>query len=99
MRTQSALNQPFYAEIELFDVKTDELDTVKVRLASADAFRDAGAERPHFLTRLRFYTDAWACWAADRSGHQAASRFASPISISWSRCFGRKAEWSRNTRY
>lgn len=54
MRTQSALNQPFYAEIELFDVKTDELDTVKVRLASADAFRDAGAERPHFLTRLRF---------------------------------------------
>jgi len=54
MRTQSALNQPFYAEIDLFDVETDELDTVKPRLASREDFADAGAERPHFLTRLRF---------------------------------------------
>ena len=54
MRTQSALNQPFYAEIDLFDVKNDELDTVKVRLASRDDFEQAGAERPHFLTRLNF---------------------------------------------
>ncbi len=54
MRTQSALNQPFYAEIDLFDIKSDELDTVKVRLASREDFSQAGAERPHFLTRLNF---------------------------------------------
>jgi pilus assembly protein FimV len=54
MRTQSALNQPFYAEIDVFDVKADELDTVKVRLASREDFSQAGAERPHFLTRLNF---------------------------------------------
>ena len=54
MRTQSALNQPFYAEIDLFDVKTDELDAVNARLASRDDFEQAGVERPHFLTRLNF---------------------------------------------
>ena len=54
MRAQSALNQPFYAEIDLFDIKSDELDTVKVRLASREDFSQAGAERPHFLTRLNF---------------------------------------------
>ncbi|MCF7992210.1 MAG: hypothetical protein K9M02_17360, partial [Thiohalocapsa sp.] len=54
MRTQSALNQPFYAEIELLDVPSDELDAVKIRLASREDFEKAGAERPHFLTRLQF---------------------------------------------
>ncbi|MGB5834687.1 MAG: fimbrial protein FimV, partial [Thiohalocapsa sp.] len=54
LRAQSALNQPFYAEIALSDVKTDELDTVKARLASREDFSEAGAERPHFLTRLKF---------------------------------------------
>ncbi|MBK1632731.1 hypothetical protein CKO31_18670 [Thiohalocapsa halophila] len=54
MRTQSALNQPFYAEIELTDVSPDEIDAVKARLASRAEFAKAGAERPHFLTRLQF---------------------------------------------
>jgi len=54
MRTQSALNQPFYAEIDLFDVDGAALDAVKVRLASREEFDRAGTERPHFLTRLRF---------------------------------------------
>ena len=54
MRTQSALNQPFYAEIDLLDVAADELDAVKVRLASRAEFEEAGTERPHFLTRLSF---------------------------------------------
>ena len=54
MRTQSALNQPFYAEIDLFDVKGDELDAVKVRLAGREDFDKSGAERPHYLTRLQF---------------------------------------------
>ncbi len=54
MRTKSALNQPFYAEIELNGVGTDEIDAVKARLASREDFAKAGAERPGFLTRLKF---------------------------------------------
>ena len=54
LRTQSALNQPFYGEIALFDVSAETLDNVKASLASRSAFAQAGIERPHFLTRLRF---------------------------------------------
>ncbi|MBN2885998.1 MAG: hypothetical protein JXM75_04730 [Chromatiaceae bacterium] len=54
LRTQSALNQPFLAEIELLDVKPDELDTLRVMLSSPEEFERAGIERYHFLTRLRF---------------------------------------------
>jgi FimV-like protein len=54
MRTQSALNQPFYAEIEVNDVRADEIDAVNARLADREEFSKAGAERPHFLTRLEF---------------------------------------------
>jgi pilus assembly protein FimV len=54
LRTQSALNQPFYAEIDLLDVDPAELDAVRARLAGTDEFDKAGAERPHFLTGLRF---------------------------------------------
>jgi pilus assembly protein FimV len=54
LRTESALNQPFAGEIDLFDVKPDELDTVKAVLASADAFAKSGVERYHFLTGLTF---------------------------------------------
>lgn len=56
LRTQSALNAPFYGEIDLIGVDREELDTVTARLASAEAFEKAGADRPHFLTRLRFVT-------------------------------------------
>jgi len=54
LRVQSALNQPFVGEIALLDVKPDELDTVKVQIASAEEFGKAGAERYHYLSRLRF---------------------------------------------
>ncbi len=54
LRTQSALNQPFYAEIDLFDIDDDALDLVKTSLASRSAFEQAGIERPHFLTQLQF---------------------------------------------
>ncbi|HSO84269.1 FimV/HubP family polar landmark protein [Thiocapsa sp.] len=52
--TESALNQPFVGEIDLFDVRSDELDTVKATLASADAFAKSGIERYHFLTQFAF---------------------------------------------
>ncbi|SDW47539.1 FimV/HubP family polar landmark protein [Thiocapsa roseopersicina] len=54
LRTESALNQPFVGEIALFDVKSDELDTIRASLATADAFAKSGIERYHFLTQLAF---------------------------------------------
>ena len=54
LRTESALNQPFIGEIDLFDVKSDELDTIRASLATADAFAKSGIERYHFLTQLAF---------------------------------------------
>ncbi|MBK5941475.1 FimV/HubP family polar landmark protein [Halochromatium roseum] len=54
LHTHSALNQPFYAEIELFEVDQNALDAVKASLASQSAFEQAGIERPHALTRLQF---------------------------------------------
>jgi pilus assembly protein FimV len=54
IRTYSEVNQPFAAEVELLDVNPDELDTVKVNLASESEFRRTGSERFHFLTKLRF---------------------------------------------
>lgn len=54
IRTQSALNEPFSGQIELLDIKPDELDTVKVSLASKAEFDKVGTARPHFLTGLEF---------------------------------------------
>lgn len=54
MRAQTALSQPFVGEIDLLDARPDELDTVKARLASPEAFAEVGAERFHYLTKLRF---------------------------------------------
>lgn len=54
LRVQSALNQPFVGEIDLLDVKPDELDSVKAQIAGAEEFGKAGAERYHYLTKVRF---------------------------------------------
>jgi len=53
LRLQSALNQPFVGEIELLDVKSDELDTVKAQIAPQAEFSKAGVERYHHLGKLR----------------------------------------------
>ncbi|WP_295457176.1 FimV/HubP family polar landmark protein [uncultured Thiodictyon sp.] len=54
IRQQSALDQPFVGEIDLVDVKPDELDAVKVQIAPQTEFSRAGTERYHYLTKLRF---------------------------------------------
>ncbi|WP_295388103.1 FimV/HubP family polar landmark protein [uncultured Thiodictyon sp.] len=54
IRLQSALDQPFVGEIDLVDVKPDELDGVKVQIAPQTEFSRAGTERYHYLTKLRF---------------------------------------------
>ena len=53
LEVQSALNQPFHAEIEL-SATTDELQGLKVGLADADMFARQGLDRPAFLSRLEF---------------------------------------------
>jgi pilus assembly protein FimV len=54
LRTESALNQPFLGEIALRDIGADELDAVRVSIASTEAFERAGIERYYALTQLRF---------------------------------------------
>ena len=54
LSVQSALGQPLRAEIELLSVNKDELAGVSVRLAGAEAFRQARIDRIAALAGLRF---------------------------------------------
>lgn len=54
IRLQSALNQPFKAEIELLSVSAEEAESLKVGLASYESFARVGLERPATLMFLRF---------------------------------------------
>ena len=54
MQLQSALNQPFSALIEVQGSQGIHADDIRVTLASSEAFAQAGVERSHFLTGLRF---------------------------------------------
>ncbi|MES9990690.1 MAG: FimV/HubP family polar landmark protein [Candidatus Thiodiazotropha sp.] len=51
---QSALNQAFKADIDLLSVSQEELQDVRVSLATREAFEKAGMERPYLLTGLKF---------------------------------------------
>lgn len=53
----SALNQPLNADIKLHSVRPGELDGIKVGLASAQAFQQAGLDRPHWLSQFKFKVD------------------------------------------
>ncbi len=54
LTVQSALGQPLRAEIELSAVTPEELQTLNVRLASQQVFKQAGIEFNPALTTLRF---------------------------------------------
>ena len=54
IRTQSSLNQVLRAEIPLVLSGNDRLENIRIRLASPEAFQQAGVERQHGLTQLRF---------------------------------------------
>jgi len=56
IKTNSVLNQPFDAEIQLLSVPPGELDGVRVNLATPEAFDRAGIDRPYLLSKLRFKT-------------------------------------------
>jgi pilus assembly protein FimV len=51
---QSALNQIFKADIDLLSVTREELQDVRVSLASQEAFEKAGMQRPFHLIGLKF---------------------------------------------
>ena len=54
IKTESGLNQPFEARIELLSATAAELDSLTVSLADQEAFHRAGIERLFVLTQLRF---------------------------------------------
>ena len=54
---KSALNQAFDARIDLLSVKADELDGIKITLASPKAFERSGVDRLFILTKLRYEAD------------------------------------------
>lgn len=50
----SALGQPLRAEIELVETQANEVDSLTARLASTEAFQQAGIERNGTLLKVRF---------------------------------------------
>ena len=54
INSQSALNQKFKAEIDLLSVDQEEIQDIRVNLASEEAFQRAGIDRLFLLTGLRF---------------------------------------------
>lgn len=54
IRLNSALNQPFNAEIELLSPTPEELGSLKVTLASNDVFSRYGIDRPAYLSNFDF---------------------------------------------
>jgi|RhiMetdeSRZDD1v2_1073273.scaffolds.fasta_scaffold00484_41 pilus assembly protein FimV len=54
IRLHSALNQPFDAEIELISPTAEELQGLKVGLASPDLYSRYGIDRPIYLTSFAF---------------------------------------------
>ena len=57
IRIQSALNQPFEAEILLEAAAPEELQGLSVALASQETFERYGLDRPSFLSSLQFSVD------------------------------------------
>lgn len=54
INSESTLNQPLKARIELLSADPGDIGRISAQLASPDAFERAGLERPFFLSRLDF---------------------------------------------
>jgi pilus assembly protein FimV len=54
IKLNSALNQPFDAEIELVSATAEDLSTLRANLATGEAFTQAGLDRPAFLSDFGF---------------------------------------------
>ena len=88
IRLDSALNEPLRAEIELLSATPEELESLRVGLASAETFERYGIDRPVFLTTLDFDVVA-------RGGSQVVSiRSPEPVTEPFV-TFLVEANWSR----
>ncbi|MDH5480573.1 MAG: LysM peptidoglycan-binding domain-containing protein, partial [Nitrosomonas sp.] len=54
LKLNSALGQPLNAEIDIVSVNNDEISSLKVELASRDAFTQAGIRYEHFFSTIKF---------------------------------------------
>ena len=63
LTTNSSLNEPFDAKIQLLNTNLEELETLTVSLAGVEQFKSAGIERPFLLSSLEFVV------VEDGSGH------------------------------
>jgi pilus assembly protein FimV len=54
IRVNSALNEPLSAQIDLMGATPEELATLKAQIADEAMFRRYGAERPSYLSTVRF---------------------------------------------
>jgi pilus assembly protein FimV len=70
IRLNSALNQPFDAEIELVSATQEDLSALSASLATGDAFQRYGLDRPAFLSEFTF--------RVARSGGRDVLRITSP---------------------
>ena len=57
LTVQSALGQPLRAEVEITSLSKEEANALSVKLATAEAFKQAGLEYNAALTSLRFAVD------------------------------------------
>lgn len=53
----SALGQPLKAEVEVIDVDKAEKASLRAKLASTDAYKNAGVDYPYGIPKLRFQID------------------------------------------
>ena len=87
IRVDSGLNQPLSAEIEILGSTHDELQQIKISVASRERFLEFGADRPAFLSSLSFRI------VEDGAGHatlrvRSADAFTEPfvallIEVAW----------------
>jgi len=90
IRLQSALNAPLRAEIELLSATPDELDNLKIAMASADTFERYGLDRPFYLQDIQFQVSR----SGRADGNVVEIRSASPMAEPFL-TFLVEATWSR----
>ncbi len=86
LRLNSALNQPFDAEIEIASATPDELNSIRVGLANEDTFKRSGLDRPAFLSsfNLRVETNGGRPVIKVRSTSAVSEPFLSLlVDVSW----------------
>ncbi|WP_082989917.1 FimV/HubP family polar landmark protein [Woeseia oceani] len=88
IRLNSALNEPLRAEIQLLSATPEELQNLKINLASAEAFERYGIDRPLYLSRLVFSVQQ------NASGHVVRVTSNDPVTEPFV-TFLVEAEWSQ----